>query len=154
MDKKIYACGNTGICYSSDGGTTSFNIATDIFFTISLSGNENTLLAGTSSISGGKIYFWSNISNTSTYSIYNTSSSSSLPTNPEWRGSACSYDGTILIMGDITTSSGGVYISNNAGASWTQQNEINNLQNLTLSCSQKADYIIAGGPNTQLYLGR
>lgn len=145
--QKIYACHNSGIRYSFNGGTSSSDIVSGGFTTISLSGNENTLLAA---IEGSKIYFWPDISDTSIYLVYDTSP---LPTTGSWRGSACSYDGTILIMGDFNTSSGGVYISNNAGASWTKQNTVNNKSIVSVSCSMNADIIIACDFQSTLYLG-
>ena len=161
---KIFGCTeNAGVFYSSNGGTTDTLISPVItFYGISLSGDESTLIA--SSSTNNKLYVWNGI-NASTANY--TSEITLTGITRDWRTTACSNNATFMMAGDWNNVSGngGIFMSYNSGSTWNKNTSTNSpfdKRIFYLNCTSDGYTIVAvswGIPNASntldyLYLGK
>lgn len=164
---KIVACAeNTGVYYSSDGGSTFTQIVTtDIFYPVSLSIDETALIAG--STSGNYVSVWRD-GNFSVAARYNISSLSinSLSTG-DYRSAISSSGGYFLVVGDFkdVTGNGGIFMSYDSGYTWAKNTSTGSPTDrkiIHLVCTPSADTIVAiswgiagtGYKADNLYIGK
>jgi photosystem II stability/assembly factor-like uncharacterized protein len=113
---KLFGSNSTSIIFSINSGSTWNRVNnTDMMcYSINLFNNGNSLIVAQEF---GSIW---RSDNTSTLQTVGLTKVTSLPTDAQWRSTATSSDGKIMVVGDLG-SVYGIYISTNYGNSWSQQ---------------------------------